>query len=131
MDDIYISADIEADGPIPGRYSMLSFGLVVSGRFDGAAFVPLEPGEKTFYRELRPISDEVDPAALAAAGLDAVGAGPGGCGGGGAGAVRGGGAGRGRRRGRAAAAPGGGGAGGPGGGGLVRVPCCFWLSSIT
>ena len=70
MDDIYISADVEADGPIPGRYSMLSFGLVVSGRFDGAAFVPLEPGAKTFYRELRPISDEVDPAALAAARLD-------------------------------------------------------------
>ena len=35
MDDIYISADVEADGPIPGRYSMLSFGLAVAATFDG------------------------------------------------------------------------------------------------
>jgi hypothetical protein len=33
--DIYISGDIEADGPIPGRYSMLSFGLAVAATFDG------------------------------------------------------------------------------------------------
>lgn len=30
--EIYFSTDIEADGPIPGRYSMLSFGC--------AAFLP-------------------------------------------------------------------------------------------
>jgi hypothetical protein len=30
MTDIYFSADIEADGPIPGPYSMLSFGLAVA-----------------------------------------------------------------------------------------------------
>ena len=70
MDDLYISADIEADGPIPGRYSMLSFGLVVAGRFDGATFEPCEPGLVTFYRELQPIADEFNPAALLAARLD-------------------------------------------------------------
>jgi hypothetical protein len=70
MDDIYISADIEADGPIPGKYSMLSFGLAVAARFDGAAFETLEPGTVTFYRELKPISDEFDPEALTASGLD-------------------------------------------------------------
>jgi len=68
--DIYISADIEADGPIPGPYSMLSFGLSVAGRFDGAAFEPLVPTAATFYRELRPISDTFDSRALAAANLD-------------------------------------------------------------
>jgi 3' exoribonuclease, RNase T-like len=70
MDDIYISADVEADGPIPGRYSMLSFGLAVAARFDGAVFAPTEPGTQTFYRELKPISDEVNFAALRASGLD-------------------------------------------------------------
>ncbi len=30
-DEIYISTDIEADGPIPGRYSMLSLGSVAYG----------------------------------------------------------------------------------------------------
>jgi hypothetical protein len=36
--DLYVSADIESDGPIPGEYSMLSFGLAVAGTFDGTAF---------------------------------------------------------------------------------------------
>lgn len=43
----YIMVDIEADGPIPGDYSMVSFGAVV-----------VEPGlARTFYGRLRPISD--------------------------------------------------------------------------
>ena len=36
--DIYISADIEADGPIPGRYSMLALGFSVAATFDGNDF---------------------------------------------------------------------------------------------
>lgn len=68
--DIYISADIEADGPIPGPYSMLSFGLAVAGTSDGARFVATDPAESTFYAELRPISSEYDPAALGVSGLD-------------------------------------------------------------
>ncbi len=54
-----ISVDIEADGPIPGEHSMLSLGAVVCGR-----------PEETFYRELRPISPDFVPEALAVSGLD-------------------------------------------------------------
>ena len=68
--DIYVSADIESDGPIPGRYSMLSFGLAVAATFDGETFAPREPGAATFSRELRPIAGEFVPAALAVSGLD-------------------------------------------------------------
>lgn len=68
--DLYISADIEADGPIPGVYSMLAFGLAVAGRFDGRSFEPRDPTASTFYRELRPISEKFDPQALEVNGLD-------------------------------------------------------------
>ncbi|MGH3767934.1 MAG: hypothetical protein ACRDTX_22770 [Pseudonocardiaceae bacterium] len=68
--DIYISADVEADGPIPGPFSMLSFGLCVAGRFDGTDFAAADPEEHTFYAELKPISDHADQAALAVSGLD-------------------------------------------------------------
>jgi hypothetical protein len=69
--DCYISADIEADGPIPGPHSMLSFGFVVAGSFDGTTFAPADLDRpRTFYRELRPISDGVDEKALAISGLD-------------------------------------------------------------
>src|SRR4051794_33230600 len=67
--DVYISADIESDGPIPGRYSMLSFGLVVAATFDGETFAPRVEGE-TFYRELKPVSEQCLPEAIAASGLD-------------------------------------------------------------
>ncbi len=70
MADLYISADIEADGPIPGPYSMLAFGLAVAATFDGETFAPREPAAATLYRELKPISDEFDAAALAVSGLD-------------------------------------------------------------
>lgn len=69
MTDIYISADIEADGPIPGRYSMLSFGLVVAATFDGETFTPRSEPE-TFYRELKPTGEQCLPEAIAASGLD-------------------------------------------------------------
>jgi hypothetical protein len=68
--DIYISADIEADGPIPGPYSMLAFGLAVAGRYDGDEFLAAEAGAETLYRELQPISEQSDPKALEVAGLD-------------------------------------------------------------
>ncbi|MGW3415797.1 exonuclease [Streptomyces sp. NPDC000888] len=67
---LYISVDIEADGPIPGPYSMLSFGAAVAGRQDADGFTAADPEEQTFYRELRPISDEFVPEALAVSGLD-------------------------------------------------------------
>lgn len=67
--EVYFSVDVEADGPIPGPYSMLSIGIAVAGAWD-ATFVPAKPDAATFYRELRPISDDFVPDALAVSGLD-------------------------------------------------------------
>jgi hypothetical protein len=72
--DVYISADIEADGPVPGRYSMLSLGMCIAGEQDAAGtFTPIQPESARFYRELRPISHEFEPSNLdvvRAGGLD-------------------------------------------------------------
>ena len=47
MSEVYVSTDIEADGPIPGDYSMVSVGAVV-----------VEPGlARSFYGRLKPISE--------------------------------------------------------------------------
>ena len=55
----YIMVDIEADGPIPGDYSMISLGAVI-----------VEPGlTRTFYGRLRPISERYIPEALAVSGF--------------------------------------------------------------
>lgn len=68
--DIYFSADVETDGPIPGPYSMLSLALVYAGRFDGSTFEKPKRFDKTFYRELKPISEDYESQALAINGLD-------------------------------------------------------------
>jgi hypothetical protein len=68
--DVYFSADVETDGPIPGPYSILSFALVYAGRFDGSRFERSIGEELTFYRELKPISQEFEEAALRVNGLD-------------------------------------------------------------
>jgi hypothetical protein len=67
---LYISVDVEADGPIPGPYSMISFGAAVAGRQDAGGFTAADPEEHTFYRERRPVSEEFDAQALAVSGLD-------------------------------------------------------------
>ena len=54
----YIMVDIESDGPIPGDYSMISFGAVLVN----------ETLDKTFYGKLKPISDNYLPEALAVSG---------------------------------------------------------------
>jgi DNA polymerase III epsilon subunit-like protein len=55
----YVMVDIEADGPIPGDYSMVCFGAIV-----------VEPGlERSFYGQLRPISERFVPEALAVSGF--------------------------------------------------------------
>ena len=54
----YIMVDIESDGPIPGDYSMISFGAVVVD----------EQLDKTFYGKLRPITERFVPEALAVSG---------------------------------------------------------------
>lgn len=46
--DIYFSADIETDGPIPGPYSMLSFALVFAGEFDGIRFARPDRYQQVF-----------------------------------------------------------------------------------
>lgn len=53
-----IMVDIESDGPIPGDYSMISFGAVVVD----------EELDKTFYGKLKPISGKWVPEALAVSG---------------------------------------------------------------
>jgi hypothetical protein len=68
--DSYFSADVETDGPIPGPYSMLSFGLVYAGSFDGRKFERPEHYRTTFYEELRPISEKFEVEALRVNGLD-------------------------------------------------------------
>jgi len=67
---LYLSVDVEADGPIPGPFSMISFGAAVCGRFDGNGFTAVDPTQDTFYRELRPISPDFIPEAQAVSGLD-------------------------------------------------------------
>ncbi|HEY1785699.1 MAG TPA: hypothetical protein VGG30_09135 [Pirellulales bacterium] len=55
----YIMVDVEADGPIPGDYSMVCFGAVV-----------VEPNlDRTFYGQLRPVSEKWIPDALAVSGF--------------------------------------------------------------
>ena len=54
----YIMVDIESDGPIPGDYSMISFGAVLVR----------EPLDQSFYGRLKPISEHFIPEALAVAG---------------------------------------------------------------
>lgn len=68
--ETYFSVDVEADGPIPGPYSMLSFGMAACGTFNGTEFTASDPAERTFYAELKPISDDFDPKALEVSGLD-------------------------------------------------------------
>ena len=68
--DVYFSADVETDGPIPGLFSILSFALVFAGTFDGERFIRPLDYRCAFYSELRPISDGFDPEALRVNGLD-------------------------------------------------------------
>ncbi len=68
--DVYFSADVETDGSIPGPFSMLSFGLVVAGRYDGNGFTRPARLDDTFEAELKPISERFDAEALHVNGLD-------------------------------------------------------------
>jgi len=55
----FIIVDVEADGPIPAEFSMVSFGAVL---FD-------ETLRNTFYGQMRPTSDRFLPEALAVSGF--------------------------------------------------------------
>lgn len=55
----FVMVDIEADGPIPGDYSMICFGAII-----------VEPElNRSFYGRLKPISDRFIPEALAVSGF--------------------------------------------------------------
>jgi len=58
VEELFISVDVEASGPIPGEYSLLSLGAVV-----------VENPKRRFYVELKPISAKFDPDAMAASHL--------------------------------------------------------------
>lgn len=58
LDEMYFSVDVEANGPIPGDYSLSSIGCAVVGHPDA-----------TFYVEMKPISDREVPEAVAVSGL--------------------------------------------------------------
>lgn len=68
--DVYFSADVETDGPIPGPYSILSFALVYAGYYDGDRFRRPDSYAHSFYEELKPISDNFQEDALRVNGLD-------------------------------------------------------------
>lgn len=53
MQEIYISVDVEAAGPVPATYSMLSLGAVV-----------VDDPNQTFYVELKPVNDRFLPDAM-------------------------------------------------------------------
>lgn len=55
----YIIVDVESDGPIPNKYSMVCFGAVI---LDSAL-------ARTFYGKVKPISREWIPEALAVSGF--------------------------------------------------------------
>ena len=67
--DAYFSGDVETDGPIPGRFSMLSFGLVYAGSSGGGDFERPQ-SQLGLYRELKPVADDFEQEALDVSGLD-------------------------------------------------------------
>ncbi|PWU17485.1 MAG: exonuclease [Verrucomicrobia bacterium] len=55
----FVIVDVEADGPIPAEFSMVCFGAVL---FDEAL-------DQSFYGQIRPISEQFIPEALAISGF--------------------------------------------------------------
>ena len=55
----YIMVDVETDGPIPADYSMICFGAIIVD----------EQLDKIFYAQLKPISEQWLPKALAISGF--------------------------------------------------------------
>ena len=71
--ELYISVDVEPDGHVPGRNSIVSLGACAAAlRDDEGAVHPLDPDaeQHAFYALLRPISDEYLEKALRVTGLD-------------------------------------------------------------
>jgi ribonuclease T len=53
VQEVYISVDVEAAGPVPATYSMLSLGAVT-----------VDDPKKTFYVELKPVNENSVPEAM-------------------------------------------------------------------
>lgn len=62
---LYFSVDVEASGPVPGLYNLVSIGAVAVGR--NASI--WEPQKDPFYVELKPLSPGFDPGAMAIHGI--------------------------------------------------------------
>jgi DNA polymerase III epsilon subunit-like protein len=63
--DTFFSVDIEASGPVPGLFNMVSIGVVPVTHRDGA----WRPGDERFYVELKPIAPGFDPGAMKVHGI--------------------------------------------------------------
>jgi DNA polymerase III epsilon subunit-like protein len=64
-DIVYFSVDVEASGPVPALYNLVSIGAVAVTGKDGG----WEPEKELFYVELKPIAPGFDPGAMAIHGI--------------------------------------------------------------
>lgn len=62
---VYFCVDVEASGPVPALYNLVSIGAVPVARRDGR----WAPEEGRFYVELRPLAPGFDPGAMAIHGI--------------------------------------------------------------
>ncbi len=62
---VYFSVDVEASGPVPGLFNLVSIGAVPVGQRAGR----WSPEEERFYVELRPIAPGFDAGAMAVHGI--------------------------------------------------------------
>lgn len=62
---LYFSIDVEASGPVPGLFNLVSIGAVAVGRV-GSTW---DPEDDSFYVELQPLAQGFDPGAMAVHGI--------------------------------------------------------------
>jgi DNA polymerase III epsilon subunit-like protein len=63
--DIYFCVDIEASGPVPALYNLVSIGAVVVSKHE----LRFSPEEERFYIELKPMAPGFDPEAMKVHGI--------------------------------------------------------------
>lgn len=69
--ELYLCVDTEVDGHVPGPYSIVSIGACAAAiRDEDAAVEILDPDDRTFYAELKPISESYIEKALRVTGLE-------------------------------------------------------------